>query len=139
MTAGVSVRSGAVEAGPALARELAYETQLIDSRWDGRPAPTYTLPRVAQLAMVEAGPAARAQRRPAGGAAYAPRGRTPAGVRLDDERWVAVSTEDLTVRADVAPAGSRSDTMRALADYLAAHPAERDDLQVVPLSAARAA
>ena len=47
---------------------------------------------------------------------------------------MVTSTADLTVRADVSPAGGATHyaASSALASYLAAHPGEAGQLQVVP-------
>jgi hypothetical protein len=57
----------------------------------------------------------------------------PAQVSLDDEQFVIASTVDLSVRHDITPAGTKGATFQALKSYLAAHPAERGQLQVTPV------
>jgi hypothetical protein len=102
---------------------LTFETILIQG-----PARTrvgdYRPTQAAQLAGLATSAAARA---PLGRAvAAAPR------VALAEEAFVIASAEDLSARLDLAPAGSRGAAELALAAHLAANPAARGTLQVVP-------
>ena len=52
---------------------------------------------------------------------------------------VIVSTDDLSVRADVASPTTKGKAQQVLKEYLASRPAERDTLQVVPVHELEAA
>lgn len=123
MIGGVTVAPTAVTAGSAQAAALTYETILIQG-----PARTrigdFRPTLAAQLAGIATGGAARAPLRPP----PAP----PPRVILEEEAFVIASTVDLAPRLDLAPASSRGAAELALAAFLAANPAARGTLQVVP-------
>jgi hypothetical protein len=129
MDAGVSVSSGAVTSGTSMPRELTYETLIIDSPWDGRPAPPYSLPLSVQLGMVRAGAAARAPFRTMGAEKFSREAESAAV--LEDEGFVIASTADLSVAPQFATPMTKGDASLTLKLHLAAHPADRERLQVV--------
>ena len=61
-----------------------------------------------------------------------PKPRAPLA-SLAEERFVVVSTRDLTRRPEIASASSKGAALQALDDYLAAHPEEQGRLEVFAL------
>lgn len=132
MDAGLTLWSDAMAVGPGIARQLDYETIIVDSPWDGREMAVWTLGRAAQLAMVAAGACARSQVRATGLVTYEaapPAGRRKIG--FDDESYAIASTTDLTLPGDFATAMPKGEALRVLAEHLRVHPEERGRLQVV--------
>ena len=124
MQAGVEVASATVKAGPSIAVELRYETQYRDPLHGPAPAVAFLLPLWMQQAQVA---------RDVGLGAAGPRAYA-AGAQLtqQEETFVVVSTNTLTVRAEVTAPTTKGAAHQALATYLAAAPAEKEMLQVVP-------
>ena len=139
MDAGVTLASAAVSQGEGIGTTLAYETVIIDSPWESRTADPYQLPLRHQRAMLGRGAAARAALRHTGLAAFAPPPRQTRRAALGEDVYVVASTTDLQVRADITAPGTQGETYQALSDYVAAHPAERDTLQVIPVHEGAAA
>lgn len=122
MVGGISV-GAMVTAGSAQSAALSYETVLIQGQQrtvGGAFHPT----RAAQLLATAIGAAARAP-------LYDPPAPPPR-VTLEEEVYVIASTLDLAARLDLVPPSSRGVAELALAAFLAAHPAARGALQVVP-------
>ena len=65
--------------------------------------------------------------------AFAPDPRQPPRVALEEEGYVIASTTDLSVRVDISSPVTQGAADLALSEYLAAHPDERDGLQVIPM------
>jgi hypothetical protein len=130
MVAGVTLASDRVIAGAELIKALDYETITVP---EPEPAPTFYRPTMtAQLAGAATGANALAPLRAGPGGAYAPPRGAAALVTLEEERYVIASTVDLAPRLDIVGAVGRGDAERALGAYLAANPAARGALQVVP-------
>jgi hypothetical protein len=133
MDAGIEFGSDAVAAGAGLTAELTYETRIVDFPYDGRTAPVYQLPRGHLLAMLGYGAAARAPIRTKGGKKFAPEPGRVVGAGFADEMYVIASTSDMSVRNDLAVPSSKGDAQSALRAHLAAHPDDRERLQVIAL------
>jgi hypothetical protein len=121
-----------VRAGPELVKPLDYETVLVPEPPE---APGVHAPeRDWQVLAVATSAVATAPLRVGSAGRFAPPPGTAPLVTLAEEEFVIASTEDLTPRFDVLAdaAWSRGDAELALKGYLAAHPAARGQLQVVP-------
>ncbi len=131
MVAGVTLASDAVvTVGSELIRPLEYETIKFP---DPEPLLVKYRPSVMlQLAGTTRAASANAPLRHGAAGAFAPLRGTPPLVTLEGERFVIVSTLDLTPRLDITPAAGRGDVELALKTHLAANPGARDALQVVP-------
>ncbi|HEU5060200.1 MAG TPA: DUF6603 domain-containing protein [Kofleriaceae bacterium] len=138
MDAGVTVARDDVRAGAALARELVYETRLIDSAFPGGPAPEHRPELVAVEAALALGATATSPLRARGARGYQVFGGAPL-VALAGELFAVSSAVDLTARADIAAPGEKGAVIAALARHLALHPEDADRLQVVPVHELREA
>lgn len=132
MDAGVLVADAALTQGPAMAKQLTYQTEIVDSAWESRRAQVHSPPLQHQLATVGHGAAARAASRATGLGRFAPPSGTQSGARLSDESFVIASTEDLGVRSDLCPPTVKGKAQATLAQHFAQHPEDRGKLQVVP-------
>jgi hypothetical protein len=135
MQAGVEAGGGGVRLGSALPTVIEYETRIIDSATQSRPAPTIKL-------------SARAQYHLSGMSVLGEKTMRTAGLRAfggerqfseSPEGFVVASTTDLSLRADITGATTKGAAFQALDEYLSAHPAERDALQVMPVADLEAA
>jgi hypothetical protein len=133
MDAGVEFGSTAVTAGAGLTSSLTYETRIVDFPYDTQPAPVYELPRGHLLAMLGSGAIAKSPIRMKGSKKFAPEHGRVIGATLDDETYVIASASDLKARADLSSPSSKGDAQAALKAHLAAHPEDRERLQVVAL------
>jgi hypothetical protein len=135
MVAGIAAGSSHVE--PTLSSgvraKLEYETKIIDSPWDSRPAPFFMLARATQLATLGVGAKAKSLLSHTGRAQYADGPAVARKVGLDDETYVIASVADLSERADLGRVRSRSEAYQRLEAHLSANPKDRGRLQVVPL------
>jgi hypothetical protein len=140
MDSGVAVISADLANGPAIGADLVYETKIIDA--PDHPARTVGVYRPslgAVLAQLETGALARSSFLNSGALRFAPPPGPPIA-RLDDVRYVVVSNRDLTMRRDVlGAAASHGAALAALDAHLDAHPAERGQLDLVPIHEAEAA
>ena len=61
-------------------------------------------------------------------------GQTSSPITVNEPQYVVASVDDLSVRSDIAPGSGTSyfQAKGALSSYLAAHPSESQDLQVIP-------
>jgi hypothetical protein len=129
MHGGVEVTSTTVRAGAGLPASITYETKLIDTEIESRTAPPYALPLRAQIAHTRGGPAARSPLANGGLRAF-----TGDRILTDaDERFDIASTTDFTPRVDITASTTKGAAWQALDDYLAEHPGEAGQLQVVPV------
>jgi hypothetical protein len=133
MDAGIEVGRNEVAAGAGLTATLTYETRIVDFPYDGRVGPRYDLPRGHLLAMLGWGAAAQAPIKSKGAARFAPELGRVLGTTFEDETYVIASTIDLRSRTDLAPPSSKGDVHAALKAHLAAHPEDREHLQVMAL------
>jgi hypothetical protein len=130
MAAGVRVDNGA--RAPLSATKVAgigYQTKIIDSSWQVRTLPTFTLGLSAQLAATESG----ATTRSVGRSRFARRDGRVAGVVLDPETYTVATVDTLAPRPDGGPGM----TMGAARAALRANGAT--GLQVVPTHETEAA
>jgi len=133
MHAGIRFASEALTEGAGVGTTVTYETIIIDSPWESRLAGLYILPLAHQFAFMGRSASAQAPLQTSGFQRFAPDPRAPVQVILAEERFVIASTLDLSVRQDIVLPGTKGATSQALKSYLAAHPAERGQLQVVPV------
>jgi hypothetical protein len=131
MDAGIEFGSDAVSAGAGLTAELSYETRIVDFPFDGRKAPKHSPVRGQLLAMLGGGAAALAPIKNKGGRKFAAEDGRVLGVGLAEETYVIASTADLVARMDLAQPASKGDLQAALKAHLAAHPDDRERLQVI--------
>lgn len=131
MDAGVQFRGDAVGVGGALAKDLTYETRLVDSPFSVRRGPLYTLTFAHHLAMVQLGAATRSQVRNTGGQRFAPAAGTIVGTFLDDDVYVIAGADDLAIRTHLTQPTTKGAAQAALRKHLAANPQDRDRLQVI--------
>ena len=131
MDAGIEFGSDAVTGGAGLTANLSYETRIVDFPYDGRTAPVYQLPRAHLLAMMASSGSARAPIRSKGDKAFAPEPGRVVGINFADESYVVASTKDMAARPDLLAPTSKGDAQAWLDAHLAAHPEDRDALQVV--------
>lgn len=131
MDAGIEFHGDNLASGDALARGLIYETRLVDSPFDGRTGGAYPLPFTHQTAMLKLGAATRAAVRNSGTQRFAPAPGTLVGAVLDDDVYVIASTEDLLTRPEITPPTTKGEASAVLKKHFAAHPEDRDRLQVI--------
>jgi uncharacterized protein DUF6603 len=129
MVAGFSIASNAARAGDTGSRLIAYETdyfeeengllQLLGVRR------LYFMPQALQSLASATGPIASSALAPIGD----PVG--PRAVQFAEPSYSVASTEDLTARADIARATSRSAAYEALSQHLAGNPSAGGAVQVI--------
>jgi hypothetical protein len=119
MDAGVSLAGDATAAGVELVVSLEYETRIIapDTPRDG---PLFRPTLAAQLLGGQTGTREAAPQLVARGG-------------LPEEKFVIASADDLGARLDLAPAGPRGQAELALAEYVAANPADAGAFVIVPM------
>jgi hypothetical protein len=128
MEAGVAI-GDALAMGPALGTEIDYETRLIDSQFESRRGARFKFTRAAQLVLADHAGAWRGGTVRAGLRAFGSESQLDQG----DERFVVVSTRDLSRHATLGAAISKTAATQGLAAYLRGRPAaEHDQWQVVP-------
>ena len=138
MDAGLTVGREVVALGAGVSAPLAYETRIIDSTFETRPAEDYH-PRHDLLVASVLGAGLLAPLRGGGPAKFAPPPAQPPLVGVAPERFVVVSTLDLSERRDIALPATKGAAFQALAVHLASHPADRGRLEVVSLDELAAA
>ncbi|MFN8648103.1 MAG: DUF6603 domain-containing protein [Gemmatimonadales bacterium] len=128
MQGGIAVGSDALRAGPAIPTPVDYETDYRDPEHGRRGRTAFRLPLWMQRG-------ALSLERSAGGLAAAGTRAFAAGAALTqvEEQFVVASTVDLAVHPGVTAPTTKGAAMAALKAHLAAHPGDRDALQVVPL------
>ena len=128
MQGGVEVGSAALRAGPAIPTPVEYETDYRDPEHGRRGRTGFILPLWMQRGTLSL-------ERSAGGLAAAGTRAFGAGAALTqaEEQYVVASTTTLAVHDGVTAPTTKGAAIAALKAHLAAHPADRDALQVVPL------
>jgi hypothetical protein len=136
--AGVAIGSPAVAAGTDSPRTVTYQERYVDDPAGfSRLARPYTMPAATHLALARQAAGFAAPLRNTGLARYAApataAGAAGAAVATRETAYVVTRVADLSLRADIVPAagGSFFQARAALADYLATHPEEAGDLQVL--------
>jgi hypothetical protein len=136
--AGVTIGSAAVVAGADSPRTVVYEERYIDVPTAfSRLSRLYSMPADVHLALARQGAGAASPLKNSGLSKYgATEGISSAGAAVStrDPAYVVTHVEDLSLRADIVPAtGSTYFGARAaLSSYLALHPEEANDLQILP-------
>jgi hypothetical protein len=133
--AGVEIGSAAVLSGQDTARTVSYDEIYIDSPASlSRFARIYQMPASIHMALSNQGAGFASPAKNTGLAKYTAGAAAPA-ISVQNPQYVITSVTDLSVRADIV-SGSGSafyQAQAALTTYLAAHPSESADLQVMPL------
>jgi hypothetical protein len=128
MPAGFSFGSTTARIGPAIAADIEYETRLIDSELESRRGLRYKVTQRFQDGVLW-------------GSAAAKHGLVRTGMRefdgvaklgQADDRFVAVSTSDLSLHPSLSAAKTKGAAAEALTAYLSSHPEEKGRWQVVP-------
>lgn len=136
MPAGFSLSDAKdVAAGTGVQATINYVTTEVDP--DGTPKRLpgrYPLLLDHQLAMITRGAAARSTLRKSGERKFAPDARRDRLVTLSQELYVVETVKDNKVRNDITKPVSQGLAQKALAEYLADHPEEKSDLQVMPVN-----
>jgi hypothetical protein len=131
----VEITNSTLKCGPGVPASIDYDTRIIDSELESRKVSSYVLPARVMVAHAAGGATARSALRNGGTRKF------DAQTRFSEtgERYGVATTDDLTLRADVAFGTSHGAAFQALDIYLEQHPEERGRLQVVPLSETKAA
>lgn len=130
---GVSAGAAAVKNGPSSTVNLVYTTYLVDNPLLPLiPGERYLMKAGTYFALIQQGPGARSPVLNTGEAKYAVPGQQSA-VSVSDLDFVVVSTDDMSIRTDLADANGEPElTARdKLERHLAEHTEERGNLQVV--------
>jgi hypothetical protein len=131
MDAGAAVAADAVELGVVVGTEFDYESIIVDSPWERRPAPSYRLSLAHQMAFLELSPSARPGLRAGGLERFMPGPDRPPLVSMEDEAAAIVATSNLAARPDLGGPMTPGAAALALQDHLSQHPEHRGLLQVV--------
>jgi hypothetical protein len=132
MDSGASVGADAIATGSSVGAKLEYETIILDSPWQRRPAPRYTVLQDLQLLMLEQGASVRSPLKSTGLNKF--RSAAPSRLSMDQDLFAIASTLDATAVPGLTAATTKGAALAALADHLNAHPEDRGRLQVVPES-----
>jgi hypothetical protein len=132
MDAGFTVGRQAVTLAAGPSATLAYETRIIDSTFETRPADDYH-PRHDLLVASVLSAGLLAPLRGAGPAKFAPPPSQAPLAGLAGERFVIVSTVDLTERREIVLPTAKGAVLQALAAHLTSHPEDRGRLDVMSL------
>ena len=132
MVVGAAIGSDNIELGTPVAAKLEYETKIIDSPWDSRPAPIYRLLRPAFMGMLKIGAAALSKLKKTGELKFAMPPGSAKAVAMGEDDYVIASVVDLSIRLDVSEATSHGAAEQAMNAWLADHPDEAGTIQVVP-------
>jgi len=135
MQTGLSFGSATTRIGPPIPAAIEYETKLIDNSLSFRTVSRFAFPLYAHDAVAKSTGMARSALLHGGPRAF------EAARRLSqaDDRYVAVSTIDLTLHETLPPAASKGAAAQELNAWLAARPQERQRWQVVPAHEVEAA
>jgi hypothetical protein len=130
MDAGATVAANAVTSGPSDGVDVVYQTILVDSPWQRRPAAQYGLTLNLMTVFLTSSAGAL------GGVGRSGLGRfnsgSPPQVSLaEQDEFVIATTDNLTARADLGSGMSKGSAQAALRAYLAQHPEASGQLQVV--------
>jgi hypothetical protein len=134
-TAGFSVGDGLVAVGHGFGLDLAFEDVYVDDKAPPPPSnPVHYRPSLnlqAHWALSNA--AAKSPLRGVAMGSYAPPVTAAPLVTMSDEYFVVATTTDLAQRADITQPTTKGEAYQALAAHLSSNPAEREQLQVLPL------
>lgn len=131
MDAGLTVARTAVALGRPVGAVVEYETRIIDSAFATRHGDFYLPGHDVLLAAAAMSSAAASPLRNSGPAKFAQPPAQPPMVSLKEERFVIVSTTDLSERRDIVAPGGKSAVHHALAAHLSLHPEDRGRLEVM--------
>jgi hypothetical protein len=133
--AGITIGSSELLSGQDSPRNVFYEERYIDTP-DGfsRFARRYAMLADVHLALTRQGAGFASPLKNTGLFTYSTGTSGPA-VQTQDPSYVVASSEDLSVRADIATASGSTyfHTRAALDSYVALHPEEANNLQILPL------
>jgi hypothetical protein len=129
MQGGIEVGANAVEAGPAIAAPLTYETEYKDAQHGRRVIDAFVVPLWMQRGALTASAARTVGLVSTGERAFS----TARQLTQNEEQFVVVSTSNLAVNDQVTAPTTKGAAHLALKAYLAARPGERDTWQVVPV------
>lgn len=133
MDAGLTIARDAVALGQPVDAAVEYETRILDSTFVTRPGGLYHPTRDLQLAASALSSAAVSPLRNSGPAKFALLPAQPPLVSLAEERFVVVSTTDLSERRDIVLPAGKGAAFQALAAHLSAHPENRGRLEVLSI------
>jgi hypothetical protein len=133
MIAGFTVSDTAIAFGKQYDVDIEFKTTIIDSVTVWRLVLPYGLLRGKAIAMAQWGAAARGALFTTGIHASDPPAGTPPLVTLDLEQYMIASVDTLAPRSDIATPTTKSATLAALNQHLAANPGDRGTLQIVPV------
>jgi hypothetical protein len=131
--AGFSVGTGAVAFGKEFGLDVVFNDIYMDDEGPRPAGVKYPLAAAAQLAFAQSNGAARSPLRLTAMGKYAPAVDALPLVALRAEAFVIATTSDFQRRDDITKPVTKGEAFLALAAHLAAHPQDRDTLQVVPL------
>jgi uncharacterized protein DUF6603 len=131
MDAGIEFDGDQIGVGGALAKDLTYETRIVDSAFAGRRGPVFPLPFTHQVAMLQLGSARRAAIRNTGSRRFAPDAAAVRGAMLEDDVYVIANIDDLALRIEFTRPTTKGQANAVLKKHLTAHPEDRDRLQVI--------
>jgi len=129
MIAGFSIASDAARAGDTGSRFIAYDTDYVEEE-DGKvkllASELYFLPQSLQVLSSATGPVASSALKAIGDPAG------PRAVQFAEPSYSIASSDDLTIRPDIARRTGRSGAYLALSQYLSNNPSAIGALQVIP-------
>ena len=129
MQSGVEVASATVRLGPSIAAPLEYETEYVDAEHGAQLKTKFLLPLWMQTGALQNSLYSQNGLKASGTRAYA----APRKLTQAEEQYVVVSTNDLSLRADVTTPTTKGKAQQLLKEYFSSRPSERDTLQVLPL------
>jgi hypothetical protein len=142
MDAGIGAGASGIKPGRESTVQVVYSTQIVDNPLlpSVKLGGIYEVGSVAYFAQIKQSAGERSPVRSSGEAKFSVPGLESA-VRLDQPTFVIAGTDDLTVRDDLSADGGELEmaARERLEQYLAEHPEERPDLQVVPVHEAASA
>jgi hypothetical protein len=132
--AGVTIGSSAVVAGSDSPRTVVYLERYIDEPSGfSRLGRLYAMPADIHRAMTRMGAGSASPLKNSGLLKY-DAGISASAIKTQDPSYVVTHVEDLSVRADIASSSGSTyfQARAALNSYLAIHPEEADNLQIIP-------
>jgi hypothetical protein len=131
--AGVTIGSTTILSGQDSPRTVTYREFYIDDLLSfSRLARLYQMPAAIHLALGAQAAGFTSPVKNTGLVKYSAGPATPA-ITTQDPEYVVTSVVDLGVRSDIHPGGTYYQARAALSTYLAAHPDESANLQIMPL------
>ncbi len=131
MEAGFTLARAAVDHGEPVGTRVEYETIILDSTFTSRHDKLYLPGLEVQLGALER-VAAQSPLQNSGRRKFTPPAVQPLVV-LTGERFVVASRADLSQRADIAQPTGKGAAFQALTSYLASHPGEVGQFEVISL------